>query len=861
MDLLPTTLPTVPLSELVVLPSITHKFTLDDADAQALNRRLAAQDHVFVLCVPSKQPEQWNRLPDVGCVAQVLDVDTSIRDHCVFHVKGIVRAKIVDLLHDGVHGLCVDSVIRIADPTPSSKDTDAWSAKMRALYDGYIQAMQAIGVAPSVFAPMDALAASPGAVMDLAHLLLCMTDASFDDKARVLGLIDHNAILTAIHDIVSTQLRELSDSAQQQQHIQDFLDKHRREFYVRQQTMMPSMSMNGTNGSHSSVVNTMDAMNVQESPPPRNLFTMRGHQEEEDDDLSDLRRQLNRAELPTRIQTLIKRDMQRLARIPASAPESILLRTYMEWVADLPWNAFTDNVPENVDLTHIQRQLDADHYGIAHVKRRIMEYMAILKFKRDHHQLDTPILCFVGPPGVGKTTLAKSIASALTREFHRISLGGVRDEAEIRGHRRTYVGALPGLLIQGLRKCKVKNPVLLLDEIDKLVTGTHQGDPAAALLEVLDPSQNKDFTDHFMGVPFDLSHIFFVATANSVETIPPALLDRMEVIELSGYTLDEKLAIAKDYLWPRQLRQHGLDHVQKGRHDHLDAPYTEDARLQVTEAALVQLIEGYTMESGVRTLDRSLASLCRFKCHEYAVMESPMAMDAPQIIATSADLEAILGPPLFRTEQLQGSACGIVSGLAFASSGSGSVLAIEANCMPGRGELKLTGLLGEVIQESSHIAVSWIKANAVALQLTREPREPLLEHMDVHVHLPNGATPKDGPSAGVAIAVCLVSLLSGLALPRSVAMTGEITLRGHVRAVGGIKEKLLAAHRAGATKLLLPADNERDVNQHVPKSIQDQFTIIYCHHLWDALAAVWPTQYKNNHNHQDASSYLLRSRL
>ncbi|KAI8098802.1 ATP-dependent protease La [Halteromyces radiatus] len=859
-DQVPNSLPLVPLCDKVLLPSIVTKIVLEGTEAKSLIRKMENNDHRFILCVPFKNSTSLhNDLFHMGCVANVLDVDTNVPYHTVLLVQGLCRAQVQDIHGQDLENTLLDVTVKpIWVMMNNDINMTSWTKTIRQLCDDFISKMQMIGVASSVLAPFQTRLAQlteyqtngSSSLIDMAHFLLCMTDASFHEKLTVLGLTDTNTILQEIQTTVTRHIQTLSEFKQIQQLNEEKLDRKRREFYLRQQVHV--MSAPGMTSEVSlSNLSLLTASSPYSSAKPTkspSSSTLGIYQQEEDDgclfmptqgdddDLTDLKNQLNKAGLPTHIQTTIKRDVQRLAKIPNASPESILIRTYLEWIADLPWKKPFNSASQNVvEILAAKKQLDVDHFGLEQVKRRILEYLSVLKVKKD---TTSPILCFVGPPGVGKTTLGISIAKALQRNFHRIALGGVRDEAEIRGHRRTYVGALPGLIINGLRKCGVNNPLFLLDEIDKLVQGTHQGDPAAALLEVLDPAQNHAFTDHFLNVPFDLSNVLFIATANSMDSIPGPLLDRMEVIQLDGYTMDEKLDIARSYLVPKQLNAHGFTFSQE-----TDGKTMENNGVILSDQVLSHLIENYTLESGVRSLDRVIASVCRYKCREYAdylesIHHSSASYDP---VVRNKDLSIILGMAPYGNEHLSDAVDtpGIVTGLAYSQSGCGGILPIEANQMPGHGQLKLTGSLGDVIKESAQLAVSWVKANAYTLNLTATQKQILLPDMDLHLHIPNGAVPKDGPSAGIAMTVCIVSLLSGKAVPRTTAMTGEITLRGQVRPVGGIKEKVLSAHRAGVTKVILPATNERDVVQDIPDKVKKDMTIVYCRSIWEVLDAAF----------------------
>jgi ATP-dependent Lon protease len=489
--------------------------------------------------------------------------------------------------------------------------------------------------------------------------------------------------------------------------------------------------------------------------------------------------------------------------MPPAAAEYTVARTYIDWLVAMPWSQETTDA---VDLARSQAILDEDHEGVEKIKDRILEYLAVKKIRPGGKD---PILCFVGPPGVGKTSLGRSIARALGRKFHRISLGGMRDEAEIRGHRRTYIGALPGQIVQGLRRAGSKNPVLMLDEIDKLGMD-FRGDPASALLEVLDPEQNNAFRDHYLDVAFDLSRVLFITTANVLDTVPPPLRDRMEIIHLAGYTEDEKVAIARRHLVPRQAREHGL---------------TPEQDIEFTPEALRLLARGYTREAGVRSLEREIGSVCRKVARRRAEGQTEPARVTPDLVTS------FLGVPRFEFEELQQRAGvpGVVTGLAWTPVG-GDILFVEATRMPGKRTLSLTGQLGDVMKESAQAALAWVRSHSLELGIP----DDFWEHSDIHVHVPAGAIPKDGPSAGVTMATALVSLLTGRPVRSSLAMTGEVSLSGRVLPVGGIKEKVLAAHRAGVRTLILPRRNEKNLREDVPAAIRDVMTV----HLVDSIPEV-----------------------
>ncbi|KAH6856556.1 Lon protease C-terminal proteolytic domain-containing protein [Chaetomium sp. MPI-CAGE-AT-0009] len=635
---------------------------------------------------------------------------------------------------------------------------------------------------------------------------------------------------------------------------------------------------------------------------PPSGFTAKsgGHPEEDGDEeaseLDELQKKLDDAKLSPEAAKVADRELKRLKKIHPAQAEYAITRTYLETLAEIPWTATTDDRLGPQTLARARKQLDDDHYGLEKVKKRLLEYLAVLRLKqsinddvdaqikqaeeeigavetsareekaeapvpdpsvdemikanstklevlRSRRMVDkSPILLLVGPPGVGKTSLARSVAIALGRKFHRISLGGVRDEAEIRGHRRTYVAAMPGLIVQGLKKVGVANPVFLLDEIDKVGGSSVHGDPSAAMLEVLDPEQNNSFTDHYVNIPIDLSKVMFIATANSLDTIPPPLLDRMETIYLPGYTTLEKRHIAMQHLVPKQIRVNGLSEDQ----------------VVFTEEVVSKIIESYTREAGVRNLEREISSVLRGKAVEFADAKDAGHPEKYNPRLSADDLERFLGIEKFEEEIAEKtSRPGIVTGLvAYSSGGNGSILFIEVADMPGTGTVQLTGKLGDVLKESVEVALTWVKAHAYELGLTQSPTENIMKDRSIHVHCPSGSIPKDGPSSGISQAIALISLFSGKAVPPTMAMTGEISLRGRITAVGGIKEKLIGALRGGVKTVLLPAQNRKDVKD-LPQEVKDGLEIVHVSHIWEAMRHVWPeARWPGDQDHPDVQSRL-----
>nr|3M6A_A Chain A, ATP-dependent protease La 1 [Bacillus subtilis subsp. subtilis str. 168]3M6A_B Chain B, ATP-dependent protease La 1 [Bacillus subtilis subsp. subtilis str. 168]3M6A_C Chain C, ATP-dependent protease La 1 [Bacillus subtilis subsp. subtilis str. 168]3M6A_D Chain D, ATP-dependent protease La 1 [Bacillus subtilis subsp. subtilis str. 168]3M6A_E Chain E, ATP-dependent protease La 1 [Bacillus subtilis subsp. subtilis str. 168]3M6A_F Chain F, ATP-dependent protease La 1 [Bacillus subtilis len=540
-----------------------------------------------------------------------------------------------------------------------------------------------------------------------------------------------------------------------------------------------------------------------------------GDKEGKTGEVQTLTEKIEEAGMPDHVKETALKELNRYEKIPSSSAESSVIRNYIDWLVALPW---TDETDDKLDLKEAGRLLDEEHHGLEKVKERILEYLAVQKLTKS---LKGPILCLAGPPGVGKTSLAKSIAKSLGRKFVRISLGGVRDESEIRGHRRTYVGAMPGRIIQGMKKAGKLNPVFLLDEIDKM-SSDFRGDPSSAMLEVLDPEQNSSFSDHYIEETFDLSKVLFIATANNLATIPGPLRDRMEIINIAGYTEIEKLEIVKDHLLPKQIKEHGL----------------KKSNLQLRDQAILDIIRYYTREAGVRSLERQLAAICR------KAAKAIVAEERKRITVTEKNLQDFIGKRIFRYGQAETEdQVGVVTGLAYTTVG-GDTLSIEVSLSPGKGKLILTGKLGDVMRESAQAAFSYVRSKTEELGI--EP--DFHEKYDIHIHVPEGAVPKDGPAAGITMATALVSALTGRAVSREVGMTGEITLRGRVLPIGGLKEKALGAHRAGLTTIIAPKDNEKDI-EDIPESVREGLTFILASHLDEVLEHALVGEKKLEHHH------------
>jgi ATP-dependent Lon protease len=764
----PQVLPVLPLKETVVFPETMSPLAIGQERSVKLVEDVVSADRMVALVTvrnPEADPPGWDDLYETGTAALVQKMirvpDGTLR----ILVQGTRRVRLTQRVEDEPY--LVAEVEEVPDVVGASRELEALTRNVQSLFG------RIIGLVPYLPEELQLAAANVDDPSALSYLVASTIRIKTEEKQRLLELADVTERLRELSGILNRELEVYELGTKIQSQVQSEMEKGQREFFLRQQLKA-----------------------IQEEL---------GEGDPEQAEVTELRRRLDEIELPEDARKAAERELARLERLPSAAAEYGVIRTYLEWILTLPW---TQQTEDDIDLARAQRILDEDHYDLEKVKERIVEYLAVSKLKND---VSGPILCFVGPPGVGKTSLGQSVARTLGRKFVRISVGGVRDEAEIRGHRRTYIGAMPGTILRALRDAESRNPVFLIDEIDKM-GADFRGDPASAMLEVLDPEQHSTFRDHYLDLPFDLSKVLFICTANQLETIPPALLDRMDVIHLSGYTEDEKLGIAKRYLVPKQLEAHGL----------------EKGQMRFGDRVLRIAIREYTREAGVRNLERQIAALCRKAATQVAKGK------AKQIRLDQARVREWLGPRRFPADVRKRTADpGVATGLAVTAVG-GDVLFVEATGYPGKGRLTVTGQLGEVMQESAQAALSWVRSHAVELGL-----DPAwFSAHDVHVHVPAGAVPKDGPSAGITMATAIVSLVRGRPVADDLAMTGEITLTGQVLPIGGVREKVLAAQRAGIHRVVLPSENEPDLEE-LPAETREAVEFVLADSLDRVLAAAF----------------------
>jgi ATP-dependent Lon protease len=758
----------LPIRNAVLFPGAVAPFDVGREKSVALVEDVHNLDSPVIAIFAQRDPATDDPAADdlypVGCAARVLKALKHSSGNYSLILQGLTRIRLDSVTQSNPYMRA--KVTRVE--SPSSEDVEAEALAM-SLRDVAKQVIQLMPELPREAGSLIDSIQAPGALADLVAANL---DAPVEEKAALIETVEVKERIRKVLRLLTRQLEILKMRERINSQIKEEMGKNQREYVLRQQLKAIKEEL--------------------------------GEDDGDQGDLDGLEERISKASLPSEADSVAKKQLKRLRSMQVGSAEYTVVRTYLDWILDLPWSHQTE---DNMDIAEVRKVLDEDHYGLDKVKKRIVEYLAVRKLKKDKKG---PILCLLGPPGVGKTSLGKSIARALGRKFVRVSLGGVHDEAAIRGHRRTYVGALPGQIIQGMKKSGTVNPVFMMDEVDK-IGHDFRGDPSAALLEVLDPEQNNTFADHYLEIPYDLSNVMFVATANIADPIPPPLRDRMEILEIPGYTRREKLAISRQHLIPKQLEEHGLKPEQ----------------LTITDEAVEELIEHYTREAGVRSLERTIASVIRGVAVKVA--EGDLT---PRTIKNEDDLREFLGAIKYtsdvaeRTEET-----GVSTGLAWTSVG-GEILFIEATRMFGTGKLQLTGQLGDVMKESAHAALSYVRTNAEKYSIPRD----FLEKSDLHVHIPAGGMPKDGPSAGITMFTAMVSLLTGIRVRHDVAMTGEISLRGRVLPIGGLKEKTLAAHRAGIKRVLVPERNKADLDE-VPKEIRDELEFVFVAKLDEVLEA------------------------
>jgi ATP-dependent Lon protease len=746
-------LPILPIKGTVLFPETIIPILVGKEGSLELVKQAISGDGIIGICALNKQDAEPIDVEDIysfGTRAKIVKTVNLPDGNMNVILRGLNRIQVVEFVDKSP---CFRArILEAVEPDLQDSEISAMEENLKN------QAIQAIRLIPTIPDEISVMISSIDRPGYLADLITSNLNVSVAEKQGILEAVSVKERLRKVTVLVHQKIEILELGNKIQSQVKGEIDKTQREYYLREQLKAIQREL--------------------------------GERDDKTAESEELKERFDKKSLPDEVRNVAEKELDRLSKIPPQAAEYIVSRTYLDWILELPWMEGTE---DNLDTVEATKVLEEDHYDLEKVKKRILEYLAVRKLKDD---MKGPILCFVGPPGVGKTSLGKSIARAMGRKFVRMSLGGIRDEAEIRGHRRTYVGALPGRIIQGMKKCQSNNPIFMLDEIDKLGMD-FRGDPSSALLEVLDPEQNFSFSDHYLEVPFDLSKVMFIATANILEPIPPALKDRMEVLELPGYTEEEKTHIATKFLIPKQIEEHGL----------------ESSQIKIRKDALQEIISSYTREAGVRNVEREVASICR------AVAKEVVEGRTDPAAITKRDLHKYLGPIKFFSEIAERTTePGVAIGLAWTPVG-GDIIFVEAAKMKGKNNLTLTGKLGDVMKESAQAALGFIRSNAAELGIDEE----IFENIDIHIHVPAGAIPKDGPSAGVTILTAVTSLLTGIAVNPKFAMTGEITLRGTVMPVGGIKEKVLAALRAGIRETILPEKNKKDL-EDIPDSVKQQMT-------------------------------------
>ena len=765
---IPDVIPLLPIRDIVIFPyMMIPLFVGREISINAVNEALARDRHIFLVVqkdATEDDPEAGD-LHRVGTVATILRMLKLDDGRVKILVQGLTKGAVEEVLQEKpffearIEKVVEQQVIELSIEV---------EALMRNVKEKIEQILNLKNLPPEIVMVTDNVV-DPGVLADLVASNLRL---QIEESQSILEIYEPVDRLKKVNELLTRELELATMQARIQNQAKDEMSKTQREYFLREQL--------------------------------RQIHQELGEGDEKTEEMNEIKAQIDKAGMPAEVKKEANKQLKRLEQMHPESSESSLVRTYLDWMVELPWSTKTD---DNLDLKKAKQVLDEDHYDLEKIKERFLEYLAVNKLRKE---IRGPILCFVGPPGVGKTSLGKSIARALGRNFVRISLGGIRDEAEIRGHRRTYVGALPGRIIQGMKQAGSSNPVFMLDELDKL-GNDFRGDPSAALLEVLDPEQNHGFSDHYLNVPFDLSNVLFICTANLLDTVPPALRDRMEVINLSGYTNEEKLEIARRFLIPRQLEEAGIS----------------GELLDLSNDAVLRIIEQYTREAGLRNLEREMAAICRKVARKVADGRTSRTR------ITRRNLQQFLGPPRFLTETQEQNEIGVATGLAWTSAG-GELLHVEASLSKGRGNLTLTGQLGDIMRESAQAAVSYARAQAKNLGL----EENFYQKQDIHIHVPSGSIPKDGPSAGITMGTALISALTRRPVSRNVAMTGEITLRGRVLPVGGLKEKCLAAFRSGVETVAIPFQNQKDLEE-IPRPLRNKLHFILARNMNDVLAVAF----------------------